>query len=415
MVMGVVQGVFVLRMIGPEGAGLLGVITTFTNAADQLAQFRIYEMLVRYVRQYEEEGNPRKAAAVYKVAGLFEMTGALVAFALIWFLSPWGAEFFGKDPATRPLWVLYGVVVLINFIFDSSQGLVQVFNRFRVQAAANIVQSLVTLVLAASWYFNGGGLFEVILIYIIGKAVWAGIITASAVTIATREWGRGWWRTPISVLKDDRSQLVRFAFSTNFSNTISLITKGSESLWVAAFLGTEVAGYYKFALNVVGVLKLPVTPLAQTTYPELSREVVKKNWESVQDTLRRGSRLAAVYTLPLIAFLGFFGQWVIALVYGAEWLPGYPLLMILMVGQAWDNIFYWNRVGLLALNRPVYPTVVNFIGMVIKVGLIFVLVEQYQAVAFAGLLSFYYIFTAGIAAGRVALDVRQQMQLETGP
>jgi hypothetical protein len=68
---------------------------------------------------------------------------------------------------------------------------------------------------------------------------------------------------------------------------------------------------------------------------------------------------------------------------------------------------------LLALNHPVFPTVVNFIGMLVKVGLIFVLAEQYQAYAFAGLLSFYYLFTVGVAAIRVMLDLRHKLAQES--
>jgi O-antigen/teichoic acid export membrane protein len=412
MILGIVQGVFILRMIGPEGNGLLGAISGFTNAANQLASFRIYELVIRYVRVYEERGEHEKASAVYKLAGLFELTGAVVAFGLVWILAPWGAKFFGKDVSTTPFWIIYGAVALVTFLFESSRGLLQVFDRFQALAIANVIQNAATLFMAVYWYFNNGGFVQVLLLYIGGKLVWALGVTGAAIWTATVQWGPGWWRTPLRVLAEDRRSLLSFAFSTNISNTISLISKDSESLWVSAFLGTEIAGYYRFALSVVAILKLPVSPLAQTTYPELSREVVKGRWGSVLDTLKRSSRLAAVYSLPLIGFLALLGRWAIRLVYGAEWLPAYPLLMILMIGHVWDNLFFWNRVGLLALNRPVFPTMVNFVGMVIKVSLIFVLVNSFQAYAFAGLLTFYYLFTSGIAAGRVFLDVHQKRSLE---
>ncbi|MBN2501891.1 MAG: oligosaccharide flippase family protein [Anaerolineales bacterium] len=415
MVLGMVQGIFVLRMIGPEGNGLLGAIAGFTNAANQLASFRIYEMVVRYVRLYEERGEQLKAAAVYKMAGIFEFSGAIIAFLLVWLLAPWGANFFGKDAGTAPFWVLYGAVALITFLFESSRGLLQVFDRFQALAIANVVQSVATLILAVYWYFNGGGFMEVLLLYIAGKLVWALGVTSAAIWTAGQQWGRDWWRTPLGVLREDRRSLMTFAFSTNISNTISLVTKDSENLWVAAFLGTEAAGYYKFALSIVGILKLPVTPLAQTTYPELSRDVVKEKWDSVLDTIKRSSRLAAAYSLPLIVLLAIFGRWVISVVYGPEWLPAFPLLLILMVGHVWDNIFFWNRVGLLALNRPIFPTTVNFAAMLIKIPLIFLLVDQFQAYTFAALLSGYYIFTSGISAGRVLLDVRRHLTTEGVP
>jgi O-antigen/teichoic acid export membrane protein len=109
-------------------------------------------------------------------------------------------------------------------------------------------------------------------------------------------------------------------------------------------------------------------------------------------------------TLGLI----LLGQPLIRLTYGVEFLPTYPALVILLLGYTFVNIFYWNRVALLSLARPVFPTLVNFIGMLLKVGLIFLLVPIYGYLAFAFLLSSYYIFTVGIAAARVYIDLRSR-------
>ena len=109
--------------------------------------------------------------------------------------------------------------------------------------------------------------------------------------------------------------------------------------------------------------------------------------------LKQGSRLAAAYSLPVTLILILFGQPIIALTYGPDFLPVYPALVILLIGYTFTNIFYWNRVALLALARPVFPTIINFTGMVLKVALIFLLVPHYGYLAFAALLSGYYIYT----------------------
>jgi hypothetical protein len=80
--------------------------------------------------------------------------------------------------------------------------------------------------------------------------------------------------------------------------------------------------------------------------------------------------------------------------------------VILLLGFTVVNILYWNRVALLALARPIFPTVVNFTGMILKVAAIFLLVPYYGYLTFAALLSGYYLFTVGIAGLRVFVDVR---------
>ena len=109
------------------------------------------------------------------------------------------------------------------------------------------------------------------------------------------------------------------------------------------------------------------------------------------------------------------GNWLIAFIYGEEFLPALPILFILLVGFGLANIFYWNRAALLAFDYPVFPTVVNFIGMLFKIGGILLFGAQYGAVAFAALLAGYYIFTVGIAALRVRVDLQQKLTADRHP
>ena len=106
-----------------------------------------------------------------------------------------------------------------------------------------IIGAPITLALVVVIYFNNGGLLAVLLVYILGKVVGAVGVTGLALLEASRAWGPGWWRVPVGVLAEQRRSLLTFAFSTNFSGSISLVAKDSESLWVSAFLGTTTAGY----------------------------------------------------------------------------------------------------------------------------------------------------------------------------
>jgi len=410
--LGFVQGIFVARLLGPAGVGLFSAVRSFTGVANRFASFRIHEMVVRYVRLYEERGDQEKAAAVFKIAGVLEMAGALIAFAIIWGLASVGARLFGQDPASTPLFVLYGSVVLINLLFESATGLLQVFDRFRVMAIITAVQGVFTLVFVVAAYWMQASLGGVVLAYVGGKFLGGLATTVAAFMTAGREWGWMWWRVPLQVLQEDRRNLLTFAFSTNASGTISLVAKDSEALWVSGFLGTTQAGFYSVALWLVGILQIPISPLPSTTYPEISREIVRRDWKNVRFVLRRGSWLAAVYSLPVTLGLITLGWWLIPFVYGVDFAPAYPVLVILLIGYTFTNIFYWNRIALLALNRPVFPTIVNFSGMLLKVAGIFWLASKFGALAFAGLLSGYFIFTVGAAAARVILDLRQRESVE---
>lgn len=405
---GFVQNIFQARVLLAPGVGLLAAMAAFTNVINRFTAFRIDELVVKYVRLYVERKEPQKAAAVYKLAALLEGGGALVAFALIYILAPLGVQLFSDQNGVEMLFVLYGSLVLINLAYDSSDGILQVFNRFDAKSVIDVCQSMVRLGLTVWVFFTGGGLMQMILAELAGRLLRSLAVTVLALRTAKREWGAGWWRTPISVLQSDRRSLLTFAFSTNLSATVSLVAKDSEDLWVNAFLGNASGGIYSVARSLIGLLQIPISPLPSTTYPELSRAVAQDNWKAVRGVLRRGSLLAALYSLPVGVLLVLFGRNVIELMQGPDFLPAYAPLVILAIGYTVVNLFYWSRAALLAFNRPVYPTLVNFAGMILKVIGVF-LVAPYGAVGFAALLSGYYIFTVGLSVLRINQDLRHHL------
>jgi O-antigen/teichoic acid export membrane protein len=62
------QGILAARLLGVADFGILGAITVFTSVINNLVSFRMSELVVKYVGKYTVEGEPRKAAAVFKLA-----------------------------------------------------------------------------------------------------------------------------------------------------------------------------------------------------------------------------------------------------------------------------------------------------------------------------------------------------------
>ncbi|MEW5871979.1 MAG: oligosaccharide flippase family protein [Chloroflexota bacterium] len=384
------QGILVVRILSVADFGILGTITVFTSVINNLASFRMNELVIKYVGQYTENQDQARAAAVFKLAALVEMLASLVAFGLVWLLAPIGAQFFAKDITTTNLFIIYGLIVLANLISESSIGLLQIFDRFRRMAVLNVVQSLITLAVIALAYLFHGGLLEVLLAYAIGKAIGALGLTLAALHVATQHWGKDWWRAPVRLLRPQAREVAHFAISTNISASLSLVTKDSELLWVSFFRSNLETGYYKLALALANLVQIPVNPMPQATYPELSREVARKNYANMRYILKQGSFIAGGYTLVVTLFLILLGQPLINYVYTPELLPAYPALVILSIGLLAANTFYWRRVALLAFGEAGFPARLNLVLAALKVLGIALFVPRYGYLASAALLAGFY-------------------------
>ncbi|MEN6298438.1 MAG: oligosaccharide flippase family protein, partial [Anaerolineaceae bacterium] len=232
-IVSMVQGILAARLLGVEGFGILGTITMFTSVVNKFISFRMGELVVKYVGQYSEADDKSRAAALFKAAAIAEMSASLIAFALIWILSPFAARFFAKDVQLAHWFTIYGLIVIANLIAETSTGLLQIFDRFRRMATLNVVQSVVTLAIITIVYVQKGGFGGILAAYIVGKTIGAVGLTVAAISEASRRWGKGWWKAPLSLLRPQARELVHFAISTNISASLSLINKDSELLWVS--------------------------------------------------------------------------------------------------------------------------------------------------------------------------------------
>ena len=390
------QGILAARLLGVESFGVLGIITVFVSVINRLTSFRMAELVVNYVGEFSEKGEKDRAAAAFKTAALFESGSSRLAFVLILLLAPLAATYLAQDPNTIGLFVLYGLIVPAHIVAESSTGLLQYLDQFKLLAGIQIAQSVITLLLVVGAVLAGGGLLAVVVAYLVGKVAWSLAITGAALVHAHRAWGTGWWRASLSLIHIRRKEMMRFGVSTNLTGTLTLLSRDSEILWLGALATPAAAGYYKVSLAIMNFLLIPVQPLISTTYRELAREVGAKAWQNVRYLLRSGSIISAAYSLPASLVLVLFGPWVVSL-WGAEFLPeSYIALVILLVGATFVNVFYWNRTTLLPLGYPEYPTKVTLAAAIAKVLAILILVPRLGAAGMAATLSGFFLFTGAI-------------------
>jgi O-antigen/teichoic acid export membrane protein len=391
-----IQGILAARLLGVESFGVLGIITVFVSVINRLTSFRMAELVVNYVGEFSEKGEKDRAAAAFKTAALFESGSSVLAFLLILVLAPIAATYLAQDPSTVSLFIIYGMIVPAHMLAESSTGLLQYLDQFKLLAGIQVAQSVITLLLIVGAFATGGGLLAVLVAYLVGKVAWSLGITGAALIHAHRAWGSGWWRAPFSLIHIRRKEMMRFGVSTNLTGTLTLLSRDSEILWLGALASPAAAGYYKVSLAILNILLIPVQPLISTTYREVAREAGARAWDNVRYLLRSGSMISAAYSIPAALFLGVFGPWVISL-WGAEFLPqSYGAMGILLVGVTFVNVFYWNRTTLLPLGLPEYPTKVTLVAAIAKVVAILILVPRYGALGMAATLSGFFLFTGGV-------------------
>ncbi len=401
----IIQSIFAARLLGVLGFGILGTIISFASNINRLLSFRMGELVVKYVGHALAEQDKPRAAASYKAAILTETLTSVIAFLLLVLAAPLAARLILKDSTAAPLIMVYGLALLANFATESSTGLLQVGGHFKSQAVISLVASLVTAGLIVYAYFIHGSIWLVLGAYLFGKSINGLALAATAWRQARRMLGVGWARASFSLLPP-RREFFGFAFSTNMSGTITMLTRDNEEFWISLLLSPLQTGYYKVAKAIINLVVLPITPFISTTYPEMTRAVGEKAWGRLRSLLRRLTLISTAWTGAVALGLMVFGNWMITRFYGIEFSPATPAMLILLVGFGFANILYWNRNLLLALGKPNYPLVVMAVAGVAKIALSFLLVPRFGYLMETALVSAFFIVTIGLISLRGIREVR---------
>ena len=234
-------------------------------------------------------------------------------------------------------------------------------------AGVNILQSLVTLILIIVAWWLKTGLQGILIAYLVGKIIHAVGLAIAAQMAAVQVWGKRWWGAKIKAIAPNLKELMRFAVSTNINSTLSLVSRDSIILWLSYFSVPEQVGYFKLASALTNYIQIPMAPLPQATYPELARAVARKTWSEFINILKQGSQIAGAYSVMVAMGLLVLGKFFIRIVYGAEMVPSYDSLIIMLLGIVFANIVFWARSALLSFGLADYATKVNILVTIVSV------------------------------------------------
>lgn len=420
---GAVLSILTANLLGVTAFGALGVVISFVTNINRLLSFRMADFVVRYMGGFLAKDQRKEAAAVVKVAALTEMSTSVVAYIVLVLLSGWGASAFAKDPATQPLFIIYGTAILANVMTETAMGALQVTGHFRSQALLNLLQSLMTAGLFLIVFLNQGGVFAVMLVYLAGKIILGVGPVLLALYWLPKSLGKRWWRTPMRGNLPDRKPMIRFALNSNFSGTVTILARDSEVLWVSYFFDTTVAGYFKVALAVINLVVMPITPFISTTFPEITKHVARREWARLKRLLARVTTISGAWTVMVAAGLLLLGRQVLfspwtlfgrtIFIYEAGYGPAYPVLLVLLVGFGVANVFFWDRSLLLAFGRAELPLRVSFLAMLVKVGLAFLIVPVLGYLAEAALFSAYFVVSVGVLVLYGLGEIRKRQGIES--
>jgi O-antigen/teichoic acid export membrane protein len=400
-----VQSILTFRMLGLSVWGQLAIALGFAEVVGRLLSFRMNEFVVKWVTHLRTE-DPAKASTAFKYALAGDVGSAVTAFLIVELLAQWGATAFAKNPDFVLVFRLAALTVLLQAGQQTLIGILQVNRDFRVQSLIQTGAQAASVVGMGAVYLAGGGLRGVVAVFIGAAALNALMMWTLGLRAAHGVLQTGWVGRKLVRFDGLGREMMRFAILGNLRGTLQSIMNDGDLLILGYLRNPTDVAFYKLAKSIAQIASLPNMPLVGAAYPEFATAAAKQSWGEFRTLMRRGSKVAALWLLPVSLGLIVFARPALSLLYGPSAVSAAPLVAILLVGIVVDGTLFWASAGLLALGEPGYVAGVALWATVGKLGLAFLLVPLGGAAALAALQSTALIGINAASTWRIMVSLR---------
>lgn len=336
------------RALPPAEFGLVMLLHSFVLGARGLVNVKPFEAIVLYGTR--NAARPERTEQLLRLTLLVDAATVVAAFALAWLAAGWLAGWLGWSAAELALARGYSLVILTSMTGTAS-GVLRLYDRFDVIASQRVVQGAVMLAGAAAVAVVGGGLTAFLVVQGLAFAAHNAYLQLGGWREFRRRHPEARLAGPVLAARRRRFPgLGRFLAVTYWQGNLDLFPKHLVVLGAGAILGETAAGLYRLAAQTTRVISVPALLLRQVLFPDLARlwRVAPGEFHRL---LRRALAGSAVSAVVLLGATLWFGDELIAAVFGADYAAGAVLLGWLMLAAALELVTAVLRAGLYARAR----------------------------------------------------------------
>lgn len=203
----------------------------------------------------------------------------------------------------------------------------------------------------------------------------------------------------------DYKYFIRYSLSLFIIVGIDILMRNIDKLMIQSYVGYGQVGIYKATENYLALVAVFITPFV-VFWPMISEMYKKKQIKLIDEMFSNIVKIVSLFSLPVIIFMIVFSKDLL-LFFGEEYIVGYSVLYILLIGNVFDALA--GPVGAL-LNMTEYAkyNLVNMIGLLIlNVILNFILIPRYgiNGAAMATTISLVVINSVNIVQNKILLNV----------
>lgn len=324
-----VVGMILARLLTPNDYGTVALTGIFFAVAGVLVDSGFGGALIQ-----------KKDADELDYNSVFYLNLALsfVAYAALFFAAPWIADFY-KTPVLKDIVRVSAVCFIFNAINAIQGAELTKKMLFHLSFRISLITCLTSAVCGVTLAFMGFGIWAL---------VWATLISGFVGVIA--RWFIIAWRPRLMFSFERLKPLFAYGWKMAVSSLIDSVFVNLTGLLIGKFYTKADLAYVGKgrALPQLAMNEVDAT-LGRVTFPALV--LLQDDKMKLRESMRRMMRCSTFLVFPLMVGVAACAKSELLLLYGSQWVPATPYMVLFCFGYALWPFHTINLRGIQALGR----------------------------------------------------------------
>lgn len=370
-------GVQLARYLGPEGYGIYGTVMAVAALLTVLAQLGLPQLITREVSAYMvKKGHSRVKGMIMWSLVCVALASVVMAFVGLFGYSIWKG--IAQDTAAKAFY--WGVATIP--LFAIANILAGILRGFHKVVLAQIFEALLRPMLFSFFLFiMASELARVGVVNALMLQTLAAFITVVILAIVM------YLTLPKSVLNSQSSLHTKSWVGSAGPMAGTEILRITDGQYGILLLGLMVplleVGLFRVALGIVAFLGLPATIVNLVIMPYIAQFHAENKTSHLQKLATGSTALMFVSTSLMMLVVFLVGKPILAIVFGAEFVPAWPVLCVMGLAYMMSS-FFGSSAAILNMSGGERSVTFAFaVGLIISLPLAYLLILKMGVIGVA--------------------------------
>jgi O-antigen/teichoic acid export membrane protein len=339
----------VTRTLGVEGFGKFALITAAAQFLSNLFAFQTWQIIVQYGVGYIESAETDRLSRLYRGALVLDVLSVIMGVAASALILQFFAGAFQLSGTLVRATMIFNLIMLIS-LRSTPLGILRLRDRFSLAAAADSATPTFRLIGAvAVWIVHPtlqGFLFAwAVAELLTAIAHWVAVYRIGEMPVLLRA------NAGLRGVVSDNPGIVRYALTTNFSQSLMMATRQLPLFLVGGLTGVAAAGAFRLAAQLSRSLTTVSQMIARAAFPEIVRAVRTSGIAGIGGTIVRTVRLTMIVGVAVFGLVSILGKPFLEVIGGRDFGSGYASLLWLAAAGCVDLVGVVFEPSIAAANR----------------------------------------------------------------